>query len=186
MLAFVNPPGQILGRASRLLQRGNTADVGPTTRLLGRAPRSVAEFLRPHERAGAVATARLPSALALLRARIVAVWIVTAIVSFGLYPEADSLALLARVGVRGDLAWVMLYGAAALDLLLGLAMLAWPRRWLWWMQIGLIGLIGLYTALISWRLPEFWLHPYGPILKNLPMLAALGALLALDPAKSER
>jgi hypothetical protein len=30
------------------------------------------------------------------------------------------------------------------------------------------------------RLPEFWLHPYGPVLKNLPMLAALWLLLELE------
>jgi hypothetical protein len=25
-------------------------------------------------------------------------------------------------------------------------------------------------------LPHYWLHPFGPLLKNLPMLAMLGAL----------
>jgi hypothetical protein len=37
-----------------------------------------------------------------------------------------------------------------------------------------------YTALITVFLPEFWLHPYGPLLKNLPMLAALALLLVLE------
>jgi len=71
-----------------------------------------------------------------------------------------------------------LYGAAALDLAFGALSLA-PRRpaWLWTAQAALIL---AYTLIISVRLPEFWLHPYGPILKNLPMLAALLLLARLD------
>ena len=37
-----------------------------------------------------------------------------------------------------------------------------------------------YTAIISWRLPEFWLHPYGPMTKNLPMLALLAWLYTTE------
>ena len=113
----------------------------------------------------------------LLRGSIAAVWIGTAVVSCGLYPVADSLALLERVGAHGAVAWMLLFGAAGLDLLLGFATLVWPRRPLWWAQISLIV---LYSALISWRLPEYWLHPHGPMLKNLPMLAGLCLLLAVD------
>jgi hypothetical protein len=51
------------------------------------------------------------------------------------------------------------------------------RRWLWWAQIALIV---VYTLIITIRLPEFWLHPFGPMLKNLPLLAVLGLLLAFE------
>ena len=75
-------------------------------------------------------------------------------------------------------AWA-LYGAALLDLALGAAtlFLRRGRRPLWLMQIGLI--LG-YTALITVWLPEYWLHPYGPVLKNLPMLAAIWMLYAFE------
>ena len=161
----------------QMLRRGNTASAEAITRLLGRAPRGVAQFIAPAERRIVATSARLAPVLALLRWSIALVWIVTGIVSFGLYPVDDSLALLARVGAHGSLALLLLYGAAALDLLLGIATLAWPRRRLWLAQIALIL---LYTLLISWRLPEYWLHPYGPVLKNLPMLAALALLAALE------
>jgi hypothetical protein len=49
-----------------------------------------------------------------------------------------------------------------------------------------IVLIVLYTALISWRLPEFWLHPYGPLSKNLPMIALLILLIQFDGGGGER
>jgi hypothetical protein len=49
--------------------------------------------------------------------------------------------------------------------------------WLWRFQIALI--IG-YTLIISVALPEFWLHPFGPVLKNVPLLAAILALHELE------
>jgi len=51
------------------------------------------------------------------------------------------------------------------------------RRWLWRLQMGLIV---AYSALIAVGLPELWLHPFGPLLKNLPMLAAIMALHELE------
>jgi hypothetical protein len=39
-------------------------------------------------------------------------------------------------------------------------------------------LIAGYTALITLRMPHWWLHPYGPLSKNLPMLALIGLLWA--------
>lgn len=170
-------PGSVLNRQTwQMLQRGNTADAHDLTAVLGRAPRAAAAFVDPL-RAAALSAARLPGALALLRIALALVWLVTAAVSYGLYPVADSLALLARTGFAGPLAVVMLYGAATLDLLLGLATLFKPRRWLWWCQLGLMG---FYTAAITLKLPEFWLHPYGPVLKNLPIAAALCVLLAFE------
>jgi hypothetical protein len=41
--------------------------------------------------------------------------------------------------------------------------------------------IVLYTALITFGLPEFWLHPFAPVLKNLPMLAAIWLLYEMEP-----
>jgi hypothetical protein len=37
-----------------------------------------------------------------------------------------------------------------------------------------------YTAIITVALPEQWLHPYGPVVKNLPLLAAILALHQLE------
>jgi cell division protein FtsW (lipid II flippase) len=72
----------------------------------------------------------------------------------------------------------MLYGAAGFDLLLGLGIVfVKRRRWLWLAQLALIG---FYTVVIAIRLPEFLLHPYGPLTKNLPMLAAIWLLYQLE------
>jgi uncharacterized protein YbjT (DUF2867 family) len=172
-------PGALLDRDTlQMLERGNTAEATATTSLLGRPPRPVSEFISPDAARSERVQAQLGWLLPLLRLSIACVWIVTGLLSFGLYPVDDSYDMLARLGITGALAPLMLYGAATFDLALGAATLFMKRRrLLWWAQIALM--LG-YMALITWGLPEYWLHPFGPILKNLPMLAAIGLLLALE------
>lgn len=170
------PGGLLDPEALRMLDRGNSGDPGPLLRLLGRPARPIASFvLEPRaERA----RAKLDWLLPILRISIALVWIVTAIVSAFVYPVADSHELLARTGIPQALRPLMLYGASAFDLLLGLGILGLKRRrWLWLAQLGLIG---FYTVAIAWKLPEFLVHPYGPLTKNLPMLAAIWLLYQLE------
>ncbi|MET0857549.1 MAG: SDR family oxidoreductase [Telluria sp.] len=170
-------PGSFLDEdALSMLNRGNSADAGATAQLLGRPPRPVREFIvaPSAERA----QAKLNWLLPLLRWSIAIVWIVTALVSAGLYPIADSYRLLERTGVPTSLQPLMLYGAVGFDLALGLGtLLLARRRWLWLLQIGLIL---FYSVVIAWKLPEFLLHPYGPLTKNLPMLVAIWMLYELE------
>ncbi|HUH59426.1 MAG TPA: NAD(P)H-binding protein [Candidimonas sp.] len=165
----------------KMLRRGNTANIGEMKRILGHAPRAVGEFV-PRPYAGAVKMrAQMLWLLPVLRISIALVWIVTGFVSLGLYPVEDSYALLARTGTPPWLMPVFLYGAALLDLTLGILTLLPNRsRHLWLAQAGLIL---AYTVIISLKLPEFWLHPYGPVLKNLPLLAALWILHELEDGK---
>lgn len=172
-------PGILLDSETlAMLERGNTAPSAATEELLGHAPRRPADFIARPAAEGARALALLAWLLPLLRWSVAAVWIVTGLVSLGLYPPAESYALLARVGVSPAWAPLMLYGAALLDLALGIGILLLRRRsWLWLAQIALM--LG-YTAIITVRLPEFWLHPFGPLLKNLPLLAVLVLLWAFE------
>jgi len=169
-----------------MLERGNVADAAATAALLGRAPRPAAAFIAPREAAAARTQARLAWLLPLLRVSVAIVWIVTGIVSLGVYPVDASYALLGRVGVPPALRPLMLYGAASLDLVLGalvFVLAADARRWLWRTQAALIV---VYSALIAWRLPGFWIHPYGPMLKNIPLLAGLVLLDTLEPTERTR
>jgi uncharacterized protein YbjT (DUF2867 family) len=176
-------PGGLLDKETlQMLERGNTADEQQVTYLIGCKLKPVAEFV-PRADATVVRTqAKLGWLLPMVRISIAIVWIVTAIVSFGVYPVEESYALLRRTGITGALAPVALYGAATLDLLFGIGTLVLKkRRWLWLAQLALI--IG-YTVIITMQLPEFWLHPYGPLLKNLPMIAAIWLLLELEDQPS--
>jgi uncharacterized protein YbjT (DUF2867 family) len=164
--------------AIAMLLRGNTGDPAPVRSLLGHRARSPRRFIAPSEAALLRSWAQLAWLLPLLRVSIAIVWIVTGIVSFGLFPTEISYELLARTGVPASLAPLFLYSAATLDLALGaLTLLMRKRRWLW---IGQIALILIYTTIITVRMPEYWLHPYGPLLKNLPMLAAIYLLYRLE------
>jgi hypothetical protein len=77
----------------------------------------------------------------------------------------------------------MLAGASLLDGAIGCALLFKPKRWLWPAQAALAG---GYTAIMTACLPEFWLHPFGPLSKNLPILALLVLMWRLHPAATER
>ncbi|MFG5411090.1 DoxX-like family protein [Piscinibacter sakaiensis] len=115
---------------------------------------------------------------ALARLALAAVWWASAAVSFGLYPVELGAALLGEAGVPGPLQRPMLYGAATLDAVLGVLTLA-PlamrlQRRLWAAQALLVV---FYSAVVTVTMPAFWLHPFGPMTKNLPILALL-ALLA--------
>ncbi|HEX5683323.1 MAG TPA: SDR family oxidoreductase [Ideonella sp.] len=167
----------------KMLQRGNCGDASAITLLLGRSPRAVASFVEPACADAARYQALLGWLLPIARSSLALVWIVTAIVSVFVYPVDSSFDLLARTGVPEAWRPAALHGAAALDLLFGAAILFGPRRARWrpWLWRAQAGLIVFYTAVITWFLPEFWAHPYGPLLKNLPMLALIGIVAWLEP-----
>lgn len=108
-----------------------------------------------------------------IRLSLAAVWLVTGALSLGIYPLEDSLALLGRIGLVGMSALIALYLGAITDIVLGLLTLFVRSKSLWITQ-GL--LILAYTLIISIGMPEFWLHPFGPLLKNLPILVLLWLL----------
>lgn len=160
-----------------MLERGNTADVAPLRALLGREPMPVPPPMEPDAAAQLRTRAKLAWLLPLLRIALAVMWLTAGIVSAGLFPVGESLELLARTGLHGALAHAALYGACALDIAMGIATLFWPRRTLWLAQALLIL---AYTAVITLFLPEQWLHPYGPVVKNVPILALLLLLHQLE------
>lgn len=161
-----------------MLERGNTADPQRFAEVLGRMPRSPADFIADDQVAPLRRQAQLAWLVPLMRFTVAAMWLATAWVSLFVYPHQASLALLARSGLEDGLGVAALYGAAGLDALLGGATLfARRRRWVYRTQLVLIA---FYTVVITLYLPEYWAHPYGPVLKNLPLLAMILALHELD------
>ena len=175
-------PGSMLDAdTADMLLAGNATQHNALPQLLQRAPRAPDAFIEPAAREALRRQAVLDLWQPVLRVALAFLWIWTALVSFGLYPVQDSYALLARVGLHGTLATVVLYGASLLDLVLGVLTLAAPARWrrtVWLVQAVLVA---TYTLLVTVFLHEYWLHPYGPIAKNIPILALLGLLWALEP-----
>ena len=119
---------------------------------------------------------RLSAAALLLRVGLGAVWIWSAVVSEFVAPRSVSLGLLEALGFTGDPALVLLHGASALDLLLGVLTLAgWFTRPVALAQAMLI--LG-YSLLLVGRVPELWAHPFAPIGKNITLICGALALAA--------
>jgi len=120
----------------------------------------------------------------LLRLSIALLWIGTALASFGLFPVADSYVILAEVGVRAPFADLALFGGAALNVALGAMLLVNVR-------VAAVGVVMLalliFYSLVGLALPaDYWLNPFAPILKNLPIAAALLALIAMEKPRRRR
>ena len=167
------------GEAIQMLKQGNTGDVSTLQQTLDISPRPLATALyeQPAEQADRW-HARLFFLRPLLRISIGLLWLFTGIISLGLYPIEQSYALLSKVGIHDSLAPVTLFTAALLDMALGIATLG---RF----HIILVGKLQIilmlgYSVLISMGLSEMWLHPFGPITKNIPLLIATLIMLSLE------
>lgn len=120
-----------------------------------------------------------PSSAKLLRSSLVFVWLATAVVSvWELHGQSrELLAGLPTAWVSGDAAWlptaIILAGAAA-DAVLGLWLALRPGRAAYVAALTLMGSMTLLATLIH---PAWWLHPFGPLTKNLPIAAILWVLL---------
>ena len=124
----------------------------------------------------------------LLRASLVVVWLATAVVSvWELHGQSrELLAGLPTAWTGGDAPWlptaIILAGAAA-DAVLGLWLALRPGR----KAYGAALLMMLAMTLLATAIqPAWWLHPFGPLTKNLPIAAILWVLLqdeATSPQK---
>jgi uncharacterized protein YbjT (DUF2867 family) len=183
---FIGVPQAVMAFAARfrrgfldpdalaMLERGNTAEAASFAAILGRPPRAADTFATPAMRRDASLGWLVP----LLRLALAFMWLAAALVSAGLYPVEESRAMLARVGLSDAMATLALGGAVAFDLALGIATLFIRRRALWTLQVLLVL---AYTAIITVFLPEQWLHPFGPVVKNVPILAVLLLMRELEP-----
>ena len=164
--------------ALRMLEAGSTADPDAFAAVLGRRPLQAPAFFDGLPRGMMRRTAQLGWLVPLLRHAVAIMWVVTGVVSAFVFPVESSLDLLARTGLVGVPALLALYGAAALDVALGVGLwVTSRRRWIYRVQLALIV---FYTVVITLCLSEYWAHPYGPVLKNLPLLAAIAVLHELD------
>jgi hypothetical protein len=111
-----------------------------------------------------------------MRLGIAFIWLWTAWVSWFIYPHAASLDWLRRSGVTNQTELVFA-ASCLLDLGMGIASCMVGRACIWWAQCALVG---FYTVVIVVALPEFLMHPFGPIVKNITVLLCLAMLALAD------
>jgi uncharacterized protein YbjT (DUF2867 family) len=172
----------ITEEAVQMLRKGNTGEVEPYVKRFGFVPQSMQQALSatPSHQADRW-YAGLYFLAPLLRLSIASLWLFTGLVSTLVFPLQESYNMLARVGIEGAWQPLMLYGAAAVDILLGVATLISYRLNL----VGRIqiGVILLYSGIITLWLPEYWAHPFGSVSKNLPLIVATLIMISLEGRK---
>lgn len=106
-------------------------------------------------------------------------WLYSGVVPV-LFNHQASLQLVLQMGFGVQMAWLLLIGASVLDVLFAVLCVSQFRQssWLWGVQ-ALTVLV--YNLLILLLLPkeiliEQLLHPFAPIIKNIPILAVLAVL----------
>lgn len=121
--------------------------------------------------------ARLYFVRPLLRWALSAMWIVSGIVGAA-RPIAESARVLQSIGLPGYTPPIIVWGSCLLDVMIGTALI------LRWRPIALAVaqtiIIFAYTIGLTLAEPSLWLDPFGPLLKNIPVLVAVMALAAIE------
>jgi uncharacterized protein YbjT (DUF2867 family) len=171
--------GALSRESLAMLARGNTASTEPAQKAIGWKARPLEAALLAEPSAQAdLWHARLFLLKPALRIGLALLWISTAVISAFVYPVDRSIAMVSGLGVTGAEASALVYGGAGLDAVLGLALLLNFRPAI----IGILQIftVMLFTALATITIPEAWGEPLGPLTKNLAVLLATLAMIALE------
>lgn len=169
--------GPVSSNSLDQLIAGNGGDGAAFAAAAGFAPRSLETALRRqpaqvqdrwHARLFFVAPA--------LRASLLLLWLASGLLGL-LFGSATTRELLAALSLPGALTWPLTLAASLLDFLVA-AVLLLDRGGRWATRLQLAVVLG-FTLVLGTALPGLWLDPLGPLLKNLPILAAILANGAL-------
>ncbi|MGF1629234.1 MAG: SDR family oxidoreductase [Kiloniellaceae bacterium] len=111
--------------------------------------------------------ARLYLLRPLLRIVLILLWAVSGLLGLATL-KGFALPLLSGAGIPATAATVVVVAASLLDLLVaGLLATNWRPQITGLLQLAVIT---TYTAALTWLVPALWIDPFGPLLKNLPIL----------------
>ena len=119
--------------------------------------------------------------LLFMRISLIVVWLGTALVS-AIEHRGQSVEILAQAGIR-DASWqsALIWSGLLADALIGLALWFKPGKASYGAALALMLVMTVIATMLA---PSLWLHPLGPLLKNLPIAAMLFYLLSLPNAQA--
>lgn len=160
-----------------MLERGNTADQVPFAKATGIKLKEATDL----PALGLQLTDLiLPALWPLVRVCISFLWIWTGIVSLFFFSQEQSFEWLRAVGLPERQLLPALVASSVIDILLGVLLFSRLRSLSYGIQ--LITVL-FYTIVLTFALPDMWLHPFGPASKNLPLLALTALAWIFDRRK---
>ena len=101
-------------------------------------------------------------------------WIFTGLTSIFFKPEIG-YEILANAGITDTFANIAVVGGGALDIALGVWLLtSFKTKFCCLMQLLVIA---TYTILLTIIDASFWLHPFGPLTKNIPIVVLIAIIV---------
>jgi len=101
------------------------------------------------------------------------VWVWSGVSSLVSWSASEEL--MGAIGVKGAVATPFIYAGSIADILLGIGLLFKQTRK--GTLIAQMGFIIVYTLILSFFAPEFWMHPFGVLTKNLALIVVGWMLL---------
>lgn len=123
-----------------------------------------------------------PRAEQTLRVSMAIVWLTEGLFPKILFVTPLETEVVMALGVSAATAVTLIHLAGALQILSGLGVLLLRGRALAWLLGALLAGLVLLPLLVTRTHPEMWVHPFGPLTKNFPILA--GSLVLLRRALS--
>lgn len=109
-------------------------------------------------------------------------WVFTGITS-AFFARDIGYEVLAKGGVTGGLADVSIVSGSVVDVVIGIWLLGgWRLKVCYLIQMLVII---AYTLLLTVIAPSFWIHPFGPLTKNIPILVFVYFLYVSVPAPKD-
>jgi uncharacterized protein YbjT (DUF2867 family) len=170
--------GPMNATALRQLDHGNTASYERFAADSGTTALSWNEALLRHpSRWQDRWHARLYFVRPILRVSLVLLWLGSSVAGL-LAPDTWAALVGAQLGIGTGAAATMLSAACLLDLALAFLLAIHWRPGL--VTLAQFAVVAVYTVLATFVVPALWLDPFGSLLKNLPILAAILAHGALE------
>lgn len=169
--------GPISSNSLTQMVAGNAGDSAAFAKAIGFMPQSLDAVLR--ERPAQVQDrwhARLFFIAPALKAVLIAMWLASACLGF-LYGAAQTNALVRSLGLAPEWADPLRVGSSIIDMVIA-GMLIFDRSPARATLVQLTVVLG-YTGVIGFALPQLWLDPLGPLLKNLPVMLAIAVYGAI-------